>query len=248
MSVAATSSSADCSPAVRERVANPRYLGEISADEARARDCSLITTAHGAENAPDHINLWLLVDVHSVVREARYRSPAQGDLLAAYDAMAELCLGRPLAEIATITPRQVDAYLRKGSPEAALRLTTDADTPFYVLTKAAERGASPSATPVPAQARAAAELPWADIGLFEKVRRIEAILDQHVRPALASDGGGIDLVDLAANDLMVQYHGACGSCSSSIGGTLQFIQDSLNNHLGTTLQVKVVGSEMPDLV
>jgi Fe-S cluster biogenesis protein NfuA len=84
-------------------------------------------------------------------------------------------------------------------------------------------------------------LPWGDVGLFEKVRRIEAVLDAQVRPALASDGGGIDLVDLKGDELYVQYHGACGSCSSSVGGTLNFIQDSLNNHLGTQLAIKVSG-------
>ena len=38
--------------------------------------------------------------------------------------------------------------------------------------------------------------------------------------------------------------------SSSVGGTLQFIQDSLNNHLGTRLQVKVASMELesPGLV
>ncbi len=71
------------------------------------------------------------------------------------------------------------------------------------------------------------------------MRRIEGVLDTHVRPALASDGGGLDLVDLKDDDLFVQYHGACGSCSSSIGGTLNFIQDSLNNHLQTRLAVRV---------
>ena len=71
-----------------------------------------------------------------------------------------------------------------------------------------------------------------------------------MRPALASDGGGVDLVDLKADDLHVQYQGACGSCSSSVGGTLQFIQDSLNNHLGTRLTVKVASMELesPGLV
>nr|MBA3708242.1 NifU family protein [Planctomycetota bacterium] len=141
----------------------------------------------------------------------------------------------------------VDAHLGQGASAAALHLTADADQPFYVLTKAAERmTAKPSdgAAAPAAGASVAAALPWADIGLFEKVRRIEAVLDQHVRAALASDGGGIDLVDLKENDLFVQYHGACGSCSSSIGGTLQFIQDSLNNHLATQLQVKVMGAEL----
>jgi Fe-S cluster biogenesis protein NfuA len=50
-------------------------------------------------------------------------------------------------------------------------------------------------------------------------------------------------VDLKGDDLYVQYHGACGSCSSSIGGTLQFITDSLNNYLGTALAVKVTGMD-----
>ena len=104
-----------------------------------------------------------------------------------------------------------------------------------MLRKAAERIQAPTG-PAPT---GTAALPWPDCGLFEKVRRIETVLDAQVRPALASDGGGIDLVDLKDDELWVQYHGACGSCSSSIGGTLQFIQDSLNNHLGTALQVRV---------
>lgn len=251
---APVSTSSDLSTAARARVARPRHAGELTEGDAKAQDCQLIATAHGAEGAPEHIDLRLMVDRDGAVRDVRYRTAATGELLAAYDAMAELCLGRKLAEIATITPRQVEARLREsdgqGSPEPALRLGSDADTPYYVLTKAAERGlGKPPAPPAPpAMGGDAAGLPWTEIGLFEKVRRIESVLDQHVRPALASDGGGIDLVDLKDQELSVQYHGACGSCSSSIGGTLQFIQDSLNNHLGTALQVKVSGMEMPDLV
>ena len=37
---------------------------------------------------------------------------------------------------------------------------------------------------------------------------------------MAADGGGLDLVDLKDDDLDMQYLGACGSCSSSVGGTL----------------------------
>jgi NifU-like protein len=241
-------STTDCTPAVRARLARLRFQGELTEGDAKAQDCTVLATAHGAESAPDHINLSLMVDASGVVQDVRYRTPATGDLLAAYDVMAELCVGKPLVDAALITPRQVDAHLRQGAPEPTLHLSEDADKPFYVLTKAAERlTAKPTTAPAPpVGAGIAAELGWPDIGLFEKVRRIEAVLDQHVRPALASDGGGIDLVDLKNDELLVQYHGACGSCSSSIGGTLQFIQDSLNNHLATQLQVKVAGVEMPD--
>jgi NifU-like protein len=226
------------------RLRDLRYVGEFTDDQASLRGLSLIDTTHGAEHATDHIRLMLLVDAGGVVRDARYRTLAVGAQLAAYDQMVELCLGRTLDEAARITPAQVDAALRDDSTTPAIPLGDDRDQPYYVLVKADERyhgkagAGAPPAAPAPGTAQ---ELPWTEIGLFEKVRRIESVLDQHVRPALASDGGGIDLVDLKSDELYVQYHGACGSCSSSIGGTLQFIQDSLNNYLATTLAVKVTG-------
>jgi NifU-like protein len=228
-------SQAQPSPAVEARLKRLGHVGDFTEANAQARGCSLITTEHGAQNAPDHLRLYLVVDAQGVVRDARFRSPATGDLLAAYDAMCELAVGKTVADAATITPQQVDTLLRAGSPDPAIPLSADADVPFYVLRKAAERS-TPVARPADAKA-------FADCGLFEKVKRIEQVLDAHVRPALASDGGGLDLVDLKGNDLFVQYHGACGSCSSSVGGTLQFITESLNNHLAAALAVHVSGMD-----
>lgn len=224
------------------RLRDLRYVGEFSEEQAKLRGLTLIDTTHGAEHATDHIRLMLLVDAGGIVRDVRYRTLAVGAQLAAYDQMAELCLGKSLDAAATITPAQVDAALRDDPATPALGLGDDRDKPYYVLVKADERLHGTAGTPPPAPTPGTSkELPWIEIGLFEKVRRIEGVLDQHVRPALASDGGGIDLVDLKGDELYVQYHGACGSCSSSIGGTLQFIQDSLNNYLATTLTVKVTG-------
>lgn len=227
--------SATPSPAVEARLKRLGFVGDFSEANATARGCTLIATEHGAQNAPDHLNLYLVVDPQGVVKDARFRSAAQGDLLAAYDAMCELAIGKPLAEVAKISPKDVDALLRAGATEPAIPLAMDADQPFYVLRKAGERH-TPAAKPVDAK-------PFTACGLFEKVKRIEGVLDAHVRPALASDGGGLDLVDLKGDDLFVQYHGACGSCSSSVGGTLNFIQDSLNNHLAATLAVHVSGMD-----
>ncbi len=229
--------SGELSPSVTARLQRLGYIGDFSDANAQARGCRLISTEHGAQNAPDHISLYLVVDPHGVVKDARFRSTATGDLLVAYDVMCELAIGKTIAETATISPRTVDTVLRNGSSVAAIPLTLEADTPFYVLRKAAERWQQP------APVAASNAKPFIDCGLFEKVKRIEGVLDQHVHPALASDGGGLDLVDLKGNDLFVQYHGACGSCSSSVGGTLQFITDSLNNHLIATLAVHVSGMD-----
>jgi NifU-like protein len=224
------------------RLRDLRYVGELTAEQAALRGLTLVETTHGAEHAADHIRLMLLIDAEGVVRDARYRTLATGIQLAAYDQLVELAIGRTLDEAATITPAQVDARLRDDPAVPVLALGDEKDRPYYVMVKAHERRAGVAAPAAPAAGTSAA-LPWTEVGLFEKVRRIEGVLDQHVRPALASDGGGIDLVDLKGDELYVQYHGACGSCSSSIGGTLQFITDSLNNYLGTALAVKVTGMD-----
>ena len=224
------------SPAVTDRLSRLGFLGTFTEAQAQARGCRLIATEHGAQGAPDHIALTLLIDPAGTVKDARFTSAATGDLLATYDVMCELTVGKPLVAATAISPKDVDNFLRQGAETPAIPLSLEAEQPFYVLRKASERA-------TPAVNAAPAEKPFTTCGLFEKVKRIESVLDQHVRPALASDGGGLDLVDLQGDNLLVQYHGACGSCSSSVGGTLQFIQDSLNNHLVASLTVQVSSIE-----
>lgn len=233
------------SAAVSARLAVLRFVGDFTEADAAAHGCRLVVATHGADAAPEHIRLALLLDAGGLVADARFRSNATGDLLAAYDAMVEMLVGRMLVDAATITPRRVEAFLRGSGAEPAFAVALDGDQPFFVLTKAVQALERPKDAPTTSD-----QLPWSEVGLFEKVRRIEGVLDQHVRPALASDGGGLDLVDLQGDELIVQYHGACGSCSSSIGGTLTFIQDSLSNHLGTALRITVsqVESEAPSFV
>jgi len=59
----------------------------------------------------------------------------------------------------------------------------------------------------------------------KRVDRINEILDDQVRPYLQGDGGDLYVVGLEGNRLMVHYQGACGSCPSSISGTLAGIEN-----------------------
>jgi len=58
----------------------------------------------------------------------------------------------------------------------------------------------------------------------EKLATIQEMLDEQVRPYLQGDGGDLHVVDLEGNVLKVHYQGACGSCPSSISGTLAGIE------------------------
>jgi Fe-S cluster biogenesis protein NfuA len=58
----------------------------------------------------------------------------------------------------------------------------------------------------------------------EKLATIQELLDEQVRPYLQGDGGDLHVVGLEGNVLKVHYQGACGSCPSSISGTLAGIE------------------------
>jgi len=45
---------------------------------------------------------------------------------------------------------------------------------------------------------------------------VEKVLDKNVRPKLAADGGGVDLIDVREdNTIVVKLTGACGGCPFS---------------------------------
>lgn len=58
-----------------------------------------------------------------------------------------------------------------------------------------------------------------------RLDKINAILDEQIRPYLQNDGGDLHVMGLEGNKLSVHYQGACGSCPSSLSGTLAGIEN-----------------------
>lgn len=58
----------------------------------------------------------------------------------------------------------------------------------------------------------------------EKYEAIEALFETHIRPALVSDGGNLELDLVRGNEVIISFQGACGSCPSSAGATLTGIE------------------------
>lgn len=60
-----------------------------------------------------------------------------------------------------------------------------------------------------------------------RLDKINELLDEQIRPYLQGDGGDLYVVGLEGNKLTVHYQGACGSCPSSLSGTLVGIENLL---------------------
>ena len=67
--------------------------------------------------------------------------------------------------------------------------------------------------------------------------RINQVLDERVRPGLAGDGGGLEVIGFHDKKLLIRYQGACGSCPSSIGGTMMAIEMMLKEDVDPDIEV-----------
>jgi len=69
------------------------------------------------------------------------------------------------------------------------------------------------------------------------LKKISDIIDLRVKPALAGDGGGLEILGLEEKTLTIRYQGACGSCPSSVRGTLVAIENLLKREVDPEMEV-----------
>lgn len=86
------------------------------------------------------------------------------------------------------------------------------------------------------------ELAFADMTLIQKMRAIEAQIDEKVRPFLAADGGNLEIIDVKIasdgyTDVYIRYLGACAGCASGASGTLFAIEAALQENLDSKIRV-----------
>lgn len=74
--------------------------------------------------------------------------------------------------------------------------------------------------------------------LVEKIKKIEQVLEQDIRPKLMLDGGSVELVDLAGNTVKVRLVGMCSGCAGAQGTLKNFIEKVLQDRISPNLTVE----------
>lgn len=75
------------------------------------------------------------------------------------------------------------------------------------------------------------------------LQKIEEILDRTIRPALQGDGGDLQVLGLEGNFLTIKYEGACGTCPSSVTGTLSAMQSILREEFNPAIEIVPIQDE-----
>ena len=77
--------------------------------------------------------------------------------------------------------------------------------------------------------------------IVQRIKAIDTIIDEYIRPMLVMDGGDMEIIDIKENlpyyDIYIRYLGACGSCASGSTGTLYAIESTLRQKVDENIRV-----------
>lgn len=89
---------------------------------------------------------------------------------------------------------------------------------------------------------ASGNLGFKDMTMVQKVKSIDKVIDDNVRPMLMMDGGDMEILDIKDSsdghiDVYIRYLGACSGCASGATGTLYAIESILQEQLDSHIRV-----------
>lgn len=80
--------------------------------------------------------------------------------------------------------------------------------------------------------------PFAQMTVVEKIKTIELVLEEDVRPKLNMDGGSAELVDLDGTTVKIRLTGMCSGCAGAAGTLKNFIEKTLKEKVDPSLTVE----------
>lgn len=222
------------------RMDQMRNAGYFTPEEAEARVMRLATGEAGNVAEGNKVYLYWLVDKDDgIIVDARYQVFGPAVLIGVADTSCDLLVGKNYDQASRITADLIDRHVRDRADDQAF--PREAYSYLNLILEAIEHAvekctdipfiASYSAPPVPTEIQGVLEngYPgWLEMPLQQKIALIEDVLDKEIRPYIALDAGGVEVIRLVNDrELFIKYQGSCTSCYSSIGATLSAIQSMI---------------------
>lgn len=222
------------------KIDNPRSAGVFNKEEAEERGMRLAEGEEGSRADGNLIHFYWLVDKQDgMIVDVKFQAYGQSALIGAAEAASELLVGKNYDQALRITADLIDKQVRDKESEPAFPKET---YPHLNLVLSAIEKASDSCRDLPLpEAYIAPPVPkdigevleggypgWLELPLKKKLAVIEEVLDRDIRPYIALDAGGVEVINLLNDrEVVITYRGSCTSCYSSIGTTLSYIQQVL---------------------
>ena len=231
------------------KATNPSHRGAYYQEDAAEKGMALIQAKY-----KDTKIYWLVDLAEDRIYSARFFAYGGKLSLGIGETLCSQVEGLTVVEACTLKGRKIEAELRDAPetpsvPEAKLIAFENIDHLLkaveteYPAAKAVAKASmavkdQSGSAPQTAKELSLAEQAWLGLNRDEQIQQVNLVLDEKVRAALNADGGNVEVVDILENKkIIIQYQGACGSCGSSVGATLSFIENALRGQIHKDLVV-----------
>jgi NifU-like protein len=225
---------------LKERILKPSSIGRFNED----RGMRLATGRAGDTGEGNAIELFWLVDPDDgKIVDAKFLAFGPSSLIGAGETLSRWVIGKNYDQARRVTSDLIESEVEGPFPKESL--------PFLNLALEAVDEAAKSCLNIPLPTSYNAPpvtfhgeiVPggienWFELPLNEQLGTIEQVLDKDIRPYIALDAGGVEVLNLLeGREVIIAYQGSCTSCYSSTGATLSYIQQVLRAKIHPSLTV-----------
>lgn len=233
---------------LKAKIDKPSHGGCFTAKESAERGMRFAEGWAGSSKEGHQVCItWMVDPDDGVIVDARFQLFGPTPLIGAAEVACELIIRKNYDQARRITVDLIDKQVRDKAQEAAfpwecatyLNLVLDAIDEAADSCTDISLPTSYAAPPVPQEEISGEEgYPgWEELSDPQKRGLIEEVLNRDVRPYIALDAGGVEVIDFSGNAIIIEYQGSCTSCLSSVGATLGYIQQTLRKKLSPALNV-----------
>lgn len=224
---------------MRKKILDPLSSGIFKEQEISGM--RLVQGEAGKRSLGNYLHLYLLVDENDgIIVDAKYQLFGDSCLIAIAETVVELVVGKSTMQASRLNAALIEKSLGGQhsffGPHINLALEALdealAASSFIPIVQIVQRE-----TPFESSEKAVIYEGWLELKTEQKLRLIEEVLDEKVRPYIELDAGGVKVLGIENEEVKISYEGNCTSCYSAIGSTLFSIQDVLQKSLYPTITV-----------
>ncbi len=231
-----------------EKILNPKNFGAFASDDGKPHGMRLVIGEEGSIASGNHIRFYLLVDEEDgVIADLKYQAFGDPALIGAAEFTVEILLRKNYDQARRVSAEMIDHRARDFAHIPAF--PKELSPHLNLILSAIENGVEKcsdiplsnpyESPPVPSNAMEMEEYPgWEILSPEEKLEVIRNVIQEEVQPYIALDAGGVQVLKLnQEKEVIIAYEGACTTCPSSVGATLQSIEQILKAKIHGSLTV-----------
>lgn len=232
---------------LKSKIDNPRYAGFFLAREAEIKNLRLVTGEEGSILEGQMVTLyWLLDEADGVISDAKFQVFGPTALIGAAEVATSLFIHKNYDQASRISANLIDKEVRDKKEIPSFPKACDSY--LNMIISAIDNATSqcldiPFAREYVATPLSMDDLPEGHIENFlelskeQKIYVISEIMEKEIQPYVELDAGGVKVVDLKGNEVVIEYDGSCTSCHASTGSTLSAIQAIIQKRVFPELTV-----------